>query len=87
MTVLQEVIKQLADKRESQLKNEKTAGEKVSVLTHGHPAVWVVSMSQYATQQQVDYGARDVETAENTTMVTWCSTGKMWPVLTAGGRQ
>ena len=71
MTVLQEVINQLPSKIESQLKNEKTVGEKVSVLTHGRPAVLVLSMSQYATQQQVDYGARDAETPENTTMVTW----------------
>ena len=81
MTVLQEVIKQLADKRESQLKNEKTAGEKVSVLAHGRPAVWAFSMSQYATQQQVDYGSRSPETPENTTVVTW---RPMSTTLTAG---
>ena len=83
MSRLTEAINQFSGKRESQLKNEKTAGEKVSVLTHGRPAVWVVSMSQYATQQQVDYGARDAETPENTTMVTW---RPMWTSLTEGVR-
>ena len=83
MTVLQEVINQLASKRESQLKNEKTAGEKVSVLTHGRPAVWVLSMSQYTRSTKRDFGARGVETAENTTMVTW---RPMWTSLTEGVR-
>jgi len=71
MSRLTEVINQFSGKRESELNETKTAGEKVSVLAHGRPAVWVVSMSTYATRQQVDYGARDAETAENTTMVTW----------------
>ena len=83
MTVLQEVIKQLVSKIESQLNETKTAGEKVSVRQHGRPAVMVVSMSSYATRQQVDYGARDAENAENTTMVTW---RPMWTSLTEGVR-
>jgi len=42
------------------------------VLAHGRPAVLVVTMTEYATQPKVDSGQRDVETPENTTMVTWC---------------
>ena len=76
MTVLQEVINQLPSKIESQLKNEKTAGEKVSVLTHGRPAVWVVSMSQYTRSTKRDFGDRASETwfcgnvVESVTMLT-----------------
>jgi len=75
---LTEVIKQLVDKTESLLTNEKTAREKVFVLAHERLAVWVISMSTYATRQQVDYGQRDAETPENTTMVTW------WPRVSNG---
>jgi len=81
MSRLTEVINQFSGKRESQLNETKTAGEKVSVLAHGRPAVWAFSMSQYATQQQVDYGSRSPETPENTTVVTW---RPMSTTLTAG---
>ena len=77
----QEAIKRSPSKRESQLKNEKTVGEKVSVLTHGRPAVWVVSMNQYATQQQVDYGARGVETP---TLWQYGNVATISTTLTAG---
>jgi len=81
MTVLQEVINQLREKRESRLNNEKTAREKMFVLAHERLAVWILSMSQYATQQQVDYGDRAAVTAE-----LWqCgNVGTMSTTLTAG---
>ena len=62
MTVLQEVIKQLPYKRESQLNNEKTAREKMFVLAHERLAVLVLSMLSLASNPKRDFGDRASET-------------------------
>ena len=82
MTVLQEVIKQCSGKRESQLNNEKTAGEKVFVLAHGRPAVRTQSMSQFSRLNKGIIGCRALETPDNTTLVTWYPAGEMSTTLT-----
>ena len=76
MTNLQEVINQLADKRESRLNNEKTAREKMFVLAHERLAVLVLSMLSLASNPKRDFGDRASETwfcgnvVESVTMLT-----------------
>ena len=64
MSRLTEVINQFSGKRESQLNETKTAGEKVSVLAHGRPAIWVLSMSAYTGSTKRDFGDRAAETSD-----------------------
>ena len=85
MSHLTKVINQYGGKRESQLNETKTTGEKMSVLAHGRPVVRTLSMSQYTRLNKEIIGCRALETPENTTLVTWYPAAEMSTTLTGVG--
>jgi hypothetical protein len=81
---LREAIKWSLSKRESQLKSDQTAPEKVSVLAHGRGAVLGIRMSIHTIQRKRDFGSTEHQPPVYGNIV---NTGTLLTAPTEGGLQ